>query len=430
MKPLNWVELTRQQIKARHGFGWSIQGIEKQNKVLTKIVYRFSTGGRTTVLTDIEWNTNNSKKIQDLIIEFETLMEERHVDLKKAYELIVGNKVFTDKKNINWEVLVNEFVNEERGNRRETTKRDLRLRMKRTLQALNTKPVPRTGEQLFKNYADLFFNRAMPKGGVGRKRDMGDLRAFLNWTVLEKKYLGVEWLPLTSKQYAKYVGSVPKGKKKKKSREPIMTADFEMLLEALKRENKHGLRAICVLSGVYGIRISEIAGMKIKNGIVEITTLKQNEKTMNEEPHTRIVQPLNLPNLPKLGEEIIADLESRKITFPDPIKRALAKSNDDDGYKLVGERFGKLINRFWFWKELKTKYSNLVPYAFRHSYAWRGSMETVPAVPYRVLADLLGHDLDTHLKYYGKWSNDQENKKRIEEANKNILDKYALASTK
>ena len=126
MKPLNWVELTRQQIKARHGFGWSIQGIEKQNKVLTKIVYRFSTGGRTTVLTDIEWNTNNSKKIQDLIIEFETLMEERHVDLKKAYELIVGNKVFTDKKNINWEVLVNEFVNAERGNRRETTKRDLR----------------------------------------------------------------------------------------------------------------------------------------------------------------------------------------------------------------------------------------------------------------------------------------------------------------
>ena len=95
MKPLNWVELTRQQIKARHGFGWSIQGIEKQNKVLTKIVYRFSTGGRTTVLTDIEWNTNNSKKIQDLIIEFETLMAERHVDLKKAYELIVG-KIFRD----------------------------------------------------------------------------------------------------------------------------------------------------------------------------------------------------------------------------------------------------------------------------------------------------------------------------------------------
>jgi len=46
--------------------------------------------------------------------------------------------------------------------------------------------VPRTGEKLLKNYADLFFNRAIPKGGVGRKRDVGDLRASLNWTVLEK----------------------------------------------------------------------------------------------------------------------------------------------------------------------------------------------------------------------------------------------------
>tara|TARA_B100000989_G_scaffold36721_1_gene23312 strand:+ start:372 stop:512 length:141 start_codon:yes stop_codon:yes gene_type:complete len=43
MKPLNWVELTRKQLKARNGFGWSIQVIEKQNKVPTKIVYRFST---------------------------------------------------------------------------------------------------------------------------------------------------------------------------------------------------------------------------------------------------------------------------------------------------------------------------------------------------------------------------------------------------
>ena len=157
MKPLNWVELTRQQIKARHGFGWSIQGIEKQNKVITKIVYRFSNGQRSTVITDIEWNTNNSKKIQDLIIEFETLMNERHVDLKKAYELIIGNKVFSDKKKINWEALTDEFVNEERGNRRETTKGDLRLRMKRALQALNTKPLPRTGEQLFKNHADYSY---------------------------------------------------------------------------------------------------------------------------------------------------------------------------------------------------------------------------------------------------------------------------------
>ena len=51
--------------------------------------------------------------------------------------------------------------------------------MKLILQALNTKPLPRTFEQLFKHYAELFFNRTMPKGGAGRKRNMGDLRAYL-----------------------------------------------------------------------------------------------------------------------------------------------------------------------------------------------------------------------------------------------------------
>ena len=47
--------------------------------------------------------------------------------------------------------------------RRTTTKRDLIRRMDRTLQALFSKPVPRNTEQLFKNYADLFFVRTMPK---------------------------------------------------------------------------------------------------------------------------------------------------------------------------------------------------------------------------------------------------------------------------
>ena len=55
MKTLTWVDITRKSIKSKLGFGWSVQGIEKQNKVKTKVVYRFSTGQRTTVLTDLDW---------------------------------------------------------------------------------------------------------------------------------------------------------------------------------------------------------------------------------------------------------------------------------------------------------------------------------------------------------------------------------------
>ena len=47
----------------------------------------------------------------------------------------------------------------------------------------------------------------MPKGGMGRKRDMGYIRELLNWAVLEKKYLAMEWLPITSRQFRKYIGA-------------------------------------------------------------------------------------------------------------------------------------------------------------------------------------------------------------------------------
>ena len=44
MKNLTWVDITRKSIKSKLGFGWSVQGIEKQNKVKTKVVYRFLQG--------------------------------------------------------------------------------------------------------------------------------------------------------------------------------------------------------------------------------------------------------------------------------------------------------------------------------------------------------------------------------------------------
>ena len=100
-------------------------------------------------------------------------MQERNFDLGKAYELINGGKISKGiKKEINWKSLTDEFIYDERGNRRDTKKRDLIKRMQRTLQAVNTKPRLSNAEQLFKNFVELIFYRTMPKGGIGRKRNM------------------------------------------------------------------------------------------------------------------------------------------------------------------------------------------------------------------------------------------------------------------
>ena len=41
MKTLTWVDIKRNLIKSKLGFGWPVQGIEKQNKVKTKLVNNF-----------------------------------------------------------------------------------------------------------------------------------------------------------------------------------------------------------------------------------------------------------------------------------------------------------------------------------------------------------------------------------------------------
>ena len=87
----------------------------------------------------------------NLVVELAELMQERNVDLPKAYELINGGKISKGIKNeINWFALKEEFINEERGNRRDTTKRDLKKRLDRTMQASNTKQSPRNAAQYSK----------------------------------------------------------------------------------------------------------------------------------------------------------------------------------------------------------------------------------------------------------------------------------------
>ena len=90
MKSPKWVATTRQLIKSNHRFGWSISGWERNNKLITKVVYRYQDGSRNSILVDLDWSSDNSDKIINLVVELADLMQERNVDLAKAYELING----------------------------------------------------------------------------------------------------------------------------------------------------------------------------------------------------------------------------------------------------------------------------------------------------------------------------------------------------
>ena len=67
MKSPKWVATTRQLIKSKHGFGWAISGWERNNKLITKVVYRYQDGSRNSILVDLIWTSENSGKMIYLI---------------------------------------------------------------------------------------------------------------------------------------------------------------------------------------------------------------------------------------------------------------------------------------------------------------------------------------------------------------------------
>ncbi len=71
---------------------WSISGWERNNNLITKVVYRYPDCSRNSILIDLGWVLDNSNKMINLIERFADLMRERNVDLANAHELINGGK--------------------------------------------------------------------------------------------------------------------------------------------------------------------------------------------------------------------------------------------------------------------------------------------------------------------------------------------------
>ncbi len=236
-------------------------------------------------------------------------------------------ELISQKKDNNfstWEALKEDYLNEEKKNHRAATVRDIRLRLDRFLDCFKQKRNPRDSETLFNRFYDFHLIN-LSSGVQGRRRNVGDIRVFLIWAV-EDKGAPYRWFPINTKAANKYIVIVPKGQKKK-GKPRVLSRYLELLLESLKHAIEPCIRTIFFLSAVYGIRVSEIAHMEIKDGVVQLTRLKQNAKNFEiEEVSTRIVEPLNLPNLQNEGQRIVSLLKSKKLKFPPDINRAIEKA--------------------------------------------------------------------------------------------------------
>ena len=86
-------------------------------------------------------------------------------------------------------------------------------------------------------------------------------------------------------------------------------------------------------------------------------------------------------------------------------------------YKDCGAAFGQYLDRHAFWTDvLKEEIPGLKPYGLRHGFAWRAAKYYPKALPLRDTADLMRHDMRTHIRHYGQWTDEAGTEAAVEES--------------
>ena len=157
---------------------------------------------------------------------------------------------------------------------------------------------------------------------------------------------------------------------------------------------------------LYGLRPSELMALKVEDGELKAGNVKRNKQMAKNPKKPRLLQPLDLKELPGEGARCLQLYASGLVKLPS----AIANAKD---FKTCGAAFRQYLDRHPYWQSLQAETNGLVPYSLRHGYAWRGAKYYTRAVPVRDLASLMGHDVKTHQKHYGQWTTDEDTKESV-----------------
>lgn len=406
-----WVEDVRRVIKREHGKGWRIE--EQSGRI--KLTY-VPPGGQTgapagrkqAVTTHLEWAPSSQTKLVALLAEIRNRMETLHFSLGEAYAVL--NDGTSSNGNQNWSEVARRYEEWRLAPgipKKSTYDREERHMIEKTVAILKTtRNAPTTGKSLVERYASKHLKGLTPGGG-GRSKHLATVVRFLEYSV---KRCGANpcWSPPDSEDIASLRGYKEEITKRTI---PVKPEQLLALLESL--ENKPDVRLAVALVGLYGLRPSELRTLQVVDGELRAASTKRNMAEARRTKPPRLLQPLDLKELPGEGERVLRMYESGLVKLPCQIINA--KDN-----KLAGHAFGQYLRRNAVWRSLVAANAGLTPYGLRHGYAWRGAKYYDLPIPLRDLADLMGHTLPTHLQYYGQWTSDQDKKASVQRAVKGL----------
>ena len=354
---------------------------------------------------DIAWEPNNAIAIQNEIGVLSARMAEQKISLKDAHArsqnvkgVVTGEGVKAGA--VDWQAVADAFL-ETRKDHRKTTLRDTTGRIKQAVALFDAKRKPTDGASLLKAYASSYFDRS-PAGGMGRKRHLGDVSAFLRFAV-ERCGAAGRWLPPSSEDVQELIG-IADDTDASSEAVPIKPDQLIGLLDHLQEEGKTEVWLMVALIGMYGLRPAELAVLSVQDGRLYVgSQIKRNRSTMKRKPTSKLVMALEIDGRDD-GVRALRQFESGLTKFPKGVRNAIANGE----FKRVGDNFAGYLKRLPYWNSMVAATPGLTPYGLRHGWAWRAHKYYDRPLSVRDAAALMRHNPQTHMRHYGRWTDEQD----------------------
>jgi integrase len=269
-----------------------------------------------------------------------------------------------------------------------------------------------------RRYADRFF-KDCPAGGTGRKRNLLDVARFLTFAV-EECGAPTRFYPPSKTKINELIGSAETTTAERLT-PPIKPEDLAALLDQLEADGEHELRLAVGLVGLYGLRPAELAVLTVKEGKAYVGHVKRNSTSMGAKAKPpRLVKAIDIAGRDDEGERLLQLYASGLVKLPKSLRNQIAKVEEKGRFQDVGADFAQKLERYAPWRALVARNPGLTPYSLRHGYAWRAHCCSANAMHPRIAAALMGHNVATHLKHYGSWTDEASLEAAVERYNAGV----------
>ena len=441
----SWEKELRKNICTNFGRGIRVNG---ENSGRTKILYVYDEGlgsanKRTSQTLPIEWKKTSGIEILKAIEFIKPLVVEKNLTLKEATRRwkaqFIGeaqkqpNKSWNDfllirpinKKDANYEKDLKEYLNaalkvdqfmQTKQGLTSKTEKDWARRISRFLEEMNNNPSPNTGVELIKKLSDKYLTEIEPDE---RKRYINAWCEILKYGIERHSQNEKRWQPPNETYRKELIGKSNRTKQDKLT-PYIEENDLHRLLDDLESKDSSLFLAVGLIS-IFGLRLSELAVLRVLDGKLYVGNIKNNINTKAKKEDRRVF-PMDLFTRKNLGKKLIELYESKKIPLPKPVLNQIEMVKDKNRYGDVGQALRQRIERNKVWKEIIKTNPEITPYSLRHRYAHQCHKGSTIPISVKDAAAAMGHSVETHNSFYGSYTTELSLEKAFERHLENRID--------